>query len=155
MIQYDMNKAVRGNIPNPLVAQARTYLGVPWRHMGRTRRGVDCAGLLICAYADLGIVVPVIEHYGREPHRDGLMSGVRKALGEPVLDGPKVGDIVVMTSAAFGATQPHHLGIIGDDPHHGLSLIHADGEPSVSRVSEVGLSDQYRRRIVAVFRRAV
>jgi cell wall-associated NlpC family hydrolase len=137
-----------------LVEQARTYLGVPWRHLGRSRRAVDCAGLLICAYADLGVVVPVIEHYGREPYKDGLMTGLRAALGDPVADGPKVGDIVVMTSAAFGAVQPHHLGIIGDDPHHGLSLIHADGEPGVSRVVEVGLADAYRKRIVAVFRRA-
>lgn len=138
-----------------LVEQARTYLGVPWRHRGRSRRAVDCAGLLICAYADLGVVLPDLDHYGREPHRDGLMTAVRAAFGEPVLDGPQVGDILVMTSAAFGATQPHHLGIVGDDPHHALSLIHADGEPGVSRVVEVGLDSRYVRRIVSVFRRAV
>jgi cell wall-associated NlpC family hydrolase len=145
-----------------LVEQARTYLGTPWRHLGRSRDGIDCAGVVICAYADLGIVIPDIERYGREPHRDGLMAGAIVGLGDPVWKGrncPRavlaIGDVVIMTSAAFGAKEPHHIGIVGDDPHHGLSLIHADGTFGVSRVDEAGLMDQYLNRIVAVFRRAV
>lgn len=148
-----------------LVEQARTYLGTPWRHLGRLtpqRPGLDCAGLPIVAYAALGVVIPDIERYGREPYRDGLMAGAVLGLGAPVWKGrncPRevlaVGDVLLMTSAAQGAKEPHHIGIIGDDPHHELSLIHADGEIGVSRVIEVGLDPRYARRIVAVFRRAV
>lgn len=137
-----------------LVEQARTYIGTPWRHRGRNRRGIDCGGLIVCVYADLGVKLPDIERYGREPHKDGLMRAVRAAFGEPVAC-PSIGDVVVMTSAAYGAKEPHHMGIIGDHQHHGLSLIHSDGEHGVSRVIEVGLSETYRRRIVAVFRRPV
>jgi cell wall-associated NlpC family hydrolase len=138
-----------------LVEQARTYIGTPWKHRGRSRRGIDCAGIVVCSYADLGVVLPDIERYGREPHRDGLMTAVRAGFGEPVSDGPKVGDLAVMTSGAQGSKAPHHLGIVGDHPHHGLSLIHSDGTLGVSRVVEVGLTDVYRKRIVAVFRRPV
>ena len=28
-----------------VVAEARTWIGVKWRHQGRTREGVDCIGL--------------------------------------------------------------------------------------------------------------
>lgn len=31
-----------------IVAEARSYLGVPWRHQGRSREnGIDCAGLAV------------------------------------------------------------------------------------------------------------
>jgi cell wall-associated NlpC family hydrolase len=95
-----------------LVDQARTYLGTPWKHRGRSRKGIDCAGIVVCSYADLGVTLPDIERYGREPHRDGLMTAVRAGFGEPVNDGPKVGDLAVMTSGALGSKEPHHLGIM-------------------------------------------
>jgi cell wall-associated NlpC family hydrolase len=141
-----------------LVQQARTYLGVPYRHRGRSRAGVDCAGLPKCAYADLGVELPDLKVYGREPHKDGLMDAVRAAFGEPVWQGrgcpravPQVGDVVVL---AF-VREPHHLAIVGDDRLHGLSLIHADGTLGVSRVVEHGLTDHFLNMIVAVCRRAV
>ncbi len=33
---------------------AREYLGVPWRGQGRDRKGVDCTGLIVCAFRDAG-----------------------------------------------------------------------------------------------------
>lgn len=141
---------------NALVQQARTYLGTPYRHRGRNRRGIDCAGLPWCCYADLGHVLPDVKVYGREPHRDGLMAGLIHALGDPVWRGRKpsrdllrVGDVVV---SAFVA-EPHHLAIVGDDRLYGLSLIHSDGS-AAKKVVEHGLSDYHLGQIVAIFRRA-
>lgn len=37
------------------VAAARGYAGVPFRHLGRSRAGVDCVGLLLLAAAEAGI----------------------------------------------------------------------------------------------------
>lgn len=37
------------------------YLGVPFKHQGRDLSGLDCYGLLICIYADLGIKLFDIE----------------------------------------------------------------------------------------------
>lgn len=141
---------------NALVQQARTYLGTPYRHRGRSRRAIDCAGLLWCSYADLGYVLPDVKVYGREPHKDGLMAGLIDALGEPVWRGReparallRVGDCVV---SAF-VREPHHLAIVGDDPLYGLSLIHSDGS-AAKKVVEHGLSEHHRKQIVAIFRRA-
>lgn len=38
-----------------LLAAARTYRGVPFRHLGRNRAGLDCVGLLLIAAADAGM----------------------------------------------------------------------------------------------------
>ncbi len=34
-----------------LVAEARSWVGVPWHHQGRSRAGVDCVGLIECVLA--------------------------------------------------------------------------------------------------------
>jgi len=44
-----------------VVRVARTWIGVPFRHQGRDRKGVDCLGVPIVVLADLGIVVPEFE----------------------------------------------------------------------------------------------
>jgi hypothetical protein len=40
-----------------LIAAARSYVGTPWRHMGRSRQRLDCVGLLIVAFRDAGLEV--------------------------------------------------------------------------------------------------
>lgn len=153
-----MSEQYNGATVPRLVTRARTYLDVPYRHRGRSIRGVDCAGLPMCAYADEGVVLPDLERYGRTPHKDGLVEAVIAALGEPIWRGRavarsilQVGDVVAL---AF-VQEPHHLAIVGDDRRHGLSLIHADGTPGVSRVVEHGLTERYQNMIVAVFRRPI
>jgi cell wall-associated NlpC family hydrolase len=139
-----------------LLEQARTYLGVRFKHRGRDRNGVDCAGLVWCAYFDLGVTLPDIVRYGREPHQNGMMRVVTEGLGEPVWAGRNVpraalqiGDVVVMRFVR----EPHHMGIIGDDRLRGLSLIHSYGD--IGSVVEHGLDENWQGKILAVFRRSV
>jgi cell wall-associated NlpC family hydrolase len=141
-----------------VIKAARTYLGVPFKHRGRDRRGLDCAGLAWCAFRDVGRVLPDVKRYGREPHRDGLMETCRLAFGEPVWEGEvdqvvprdlvKVGDLVVIRFELH----PHHIALVGYDPLYGLSMIHADGSPAVRRVVEHGLDLRCQRMVCAVFR---
>lgn len=155
-----------------LVEIARTFEGVPFKHRGRDRRGVDCAGLVWCAYAEAGVVMPDLSRYGREPHRDGMMRVCREALGAPVWEGA-VGQIVPRALLQPGDVvvirfdiQPHHMGIVGTNEIHGLSLIHSNGQrglrsatgpghDKVGRVMEHGLDAAHLAMICAVFRRPV
>lgn len=38
-----------------LIEEARALVGVPWRHQGRTRKGVDCIGLVLVAAQNAGL----------------------------------------------------------------------------------------------------
>lgn len=125
-----------------LVEQCRTYLGVPFRHKGRNRHGVDCAGLLVASFKDLGRDIKDIRAYGREPHKDGLRQAVQANLGKPSREPLAVGDIVLMKFVE----NPHHLGIIGNYLHGGLSLIHSYG--SAGKVVEHILDDVWKARII-------
>lgn len=143
---------------NRIVEAARTYQSVPFRHRGRSRKGVDCAGLVWCSYMECGIELPDFRKYRREPHRDGLVKHMIFAFGQPAALGPvhrsllQEGDVVVMRFEI----EPHHIGIIGRHPLGHLSIIHANGnEGQYSRVLEQGLSADMLKRITHVFRRPV
>lgn len=143
-----------------VIDAARKYKGVKWRHLGRSRTGLDCAGLPIVAFADCGVILPDPKRYGRDPFQDGLSRALVAALGPPIWTGGKGGchmsllrvdDVVLMAPS----NQPRHLAIVGDDPHHTFSICHADGTPGVGRVVEHGLSAYYMKMIVSVFRRSM
>lgn len=139
-----------------LVDAARSLKGVKWRHRGRNRNGVDCAGLVWLTYAECGVVLPDRRDYGRDPFRDGLMSAAIEAMGEPIWQGQKgacrrsilqPADVVVMAPAKL----PRHVAMLGDDLMHGLSIIDADGRRGC--VFEQGMHADDVKLIVAVFRR--
>lgn len=147
-----------------LCAKAREYINVPFRHRGRTARGMDCAGLVWLSYMGLGVELPDFLLYGREPHRDGLITHMTAALGEPAKVAPVMasdlfpGDVIVFRFAV----NPHHVAIVGRHPLGHLSIIHADGDAAPvngqkrgGRVLEQGLSADMIARITHVFRRPV
>jgi cell wall-associated NlpC family hydrolase len=39
-----------------VIAEARSWVGVPFKHQGRDRRGIDCVGLPIVICSDLGVL---------------------------------------------------------------------------------------------------
>lgn len=135
-----------------LADQARKYIGTPFRHRGRTAKGLDCAGLIVRCYEDLGSPIPDLALYGRTPFRDGLMEHVRLvADAEIPVSQMQDGDVAVIRFAK----DPHHLAIVGVDVFGGLSLIHSDGSVTVSRVVETRMTEDKKKQIVSVFRRAV
>ena len=135
----------------PLIVAARSYLGTPFRHLGRTPRVLDCVGLGWLAYRDCGVELPVPRYYGREPYRATLLHALRDALGEPI-DAPlQPADVAVFRFRE----EPHHVALVGDGPYGELTLIHADSSPGLRRVVEHRLDAKWLERLVAVFRRAV
>jgi cell wall-associated NlpC family hydrolase len=63
-----------------VIEVARSMLKTPWRHMGRTREGVDCGGLLIVVFRECGIVPPDFET-GFYPPDFMLHSGEQRFVG--------------------------------------------------------------------------
>lgn len=67
---------------------ARQFLGIPYRHGGRDRKGLDCLGLVHLFYRELGIKVPdndgqpyANDWYKKAPER--LLRGLLQ-VGKPV-----------------------------------------------------------------------
>lgn len=113
-----------------VIAEARTFLGCKWRHKGRNHYGIDCAGLVVCAYKAAGIEVYDAKHYGREPWMDKLDEHLEKTFGKRLnKDEMQEGDVAVIWWNEVPA--PSHLGIIAKHPNGGLSLIHSYSQHNV------------------------
>ena len=103
-----------------VVAQAREWAGVRWRHQGRSMRGVDCAGLVISVGRVLGVLEFDTTDYGPQAADESMLTLCRQHLLPIATSQAKPGDIPVMR---FGSNR--HIGIFGDYPGGDLSLIHA------------------------------
>lgn len=137
-----------------LIDTARTWLGVRWRHRGRSRHGVDCAGLIVLTYRDCGVEIPDHRLYGRLPFRDGLVTRARAAFGSELPEGTLFndGDVVVMRFDI----EPHHMAFIALVEYAGqpaINIVHSDGH--TGRVIEQRLTPDMGARITHLFRRAL
>lgn len=98
-----------------IVAEARTWLGTPYHHMGHVKgAGVDCAWLLIEVYSAVG----AIERFdpGYYPQDWSLHRGEERYLNFVLerateVQEPRLGDLVVMR---YGRTFSHGAICIGD-----------------------------------------
>lgn len=107
-----------------VVACARTWIDTPFQHQQRTRRvAVDCAGLVIGVARELELVAASFDvtGYARSPDGRSLSALCREHMTAIERDAMQPGDVVEI---AF-ASDPQHLGILGDYLHGGLSIIHA------------------------------
>lgn len=82
--------------PGEVIAEARLWIGIPFMHQGRSRRGVDCIGLIIAVGQRLELVPPDFERrdYGRQPSRDELGQKIRDYCRR--LDAPLPGCMLAM-----------------------------------------------------------
>ncbi len=133
------------------VAEARTYLRVPFRHAGRSRRGVDCSGVVVVALGAVGREVADRRDYGRDPVRDGLRDVLVAHFGDPITGEPEPGYVALMRwHEAGGVPLFNHVGILTDYPLGGLALLHA--LHSNREVVEHRLAGPWPRRVVEVYR---
>ena len=129
------------------IAEVRSYIDVRFRHQGRSRRGVDCAGLLLASMAAIGRPIVDLDAYGREPLGDGLRGMLVANLGETVpKDEMRPGDVALMRFRG----EPTHVGLIGDYAYGGFSLIHSYAE--VKKVVEHRIDEEWNDYIIEVFR---
>ncbi len=126
--------------------KAHKYIGVRFRHRGRTERGLDCIGLLVLTAKDCGYDIYKEIPYGREPKNAMMEAQFFEYLGNPVDKKPEVNDIVLMKLRP--EAQPSHVGVITHHPH-GLGIIHAYGE--AGRVVHQRFSNKIANKVVGVY----
>lgn len=125
-----------------MFAEARKLLGTPWRHKGRTTRGVDCLGLLWLPLSRVRPVERPADDYGRLPHNKRLRAELTAWMGDPVpLD---VADVVTMRWGDNG--EEHHVGYVVGHPFHGRGLLHADS--GCRKVVEHGIDELWEGRLI-------
>jgi cell wall-associated NlpC family hydrolase len=131
--------------PAKLVQAARGYLGVPWRHLGRSRAGVDCIGLVLLAARACGHDLPDPAPYEREPQGARLVSGLL-AHGARVTQA-ELGDVMVFRMGVYGG----HIGIATLHPVYRVpGLLHAFA--TRRHVVEQPIDAEFRAALVAVVR---
>lgn len=122
-------------------AEARTWIGKPYRHQGRGPTDVDCVGLIIVVCGKLGLLPTVTRtDYGRLPNAELIATARRLCI--PIAE-PEAGCLVLIQ-------WPHD-----STPAHGAlctgrNLIHAMGE--AGRVVEHGFRGRWRRMAHSFYR---
>jgi len=128
--------------PDEIVAAARSFLGTPFRHLGRVPgKALDCAGLSKSVAGAFGLSVDDREAYGRTP-ANGLLETMLDAQTclVRVSRQPQAGDLLLMKFKG----DPQHLAICGGD-----TIIHA--WMTVGKVAEHRFTDVWKSRVVRVY----
>lgn len=127
-----------------IVETARSYLGVPFLHQGRSRLGVDCAGLLTCTAYDLGIRDVRVTDYSRMPDESRA-----RAVIEAHMDPVPYADLAPGDVISFSIlTEVQHYGLVAEiNPHR---FLHAYGP--ANKVVEQSLDSIWLRRLRGCYR---
>ena len=125
-----------------IVAAARSWIGVPWIHQGRTRSGVDCGGLIIGLCTELGMDFSAVPMDYPRRKRDTFIQQWCEHFFIPQGRTP-------------GAPGDIHLYLLGRWPQHmavwtGESVVHITVESR--KVSETELDPRLAERLVCSYR---
>src|SRR5512134_2863655 len=103
-----------------VVIEARRWLGVPWRHQGRSRAGIDCVGLIAVVARALGISSYDYTSYGRRAHGQAFVHHFAENMTPIRVTDALPGDVLLFADHAY----PCHCGFSTrqfEQPH----LLHA------------------------------
>lgn len=128
-----------------IVAEARTWIGVRWQHQGRSREGVDCAGMVIQVAKARRASTFDKTDYPRHAVDETMLQLCDQHLQRVPLEQLQPGDLVV-----FAFERQRHIGVIADYVYGGLSLVHAYAP--ARQVVETRLDSVWRARIRGGFR---
>jgi len=137
-----------------IIAEARSWRGVPFRHQGRGRTGIDCAGLVEVVGTALGdakvaMLGPTIRGYSRLPNEPEVQRLMALALRRKSPIDLRPGDIIQSVDHA-GYRKVCHMGIV-TDLHGGLGLVHAYNRVGYKKVVEHTLDAEWIAKISSVF----
>lgn len=132
-----------------IVAEARTWIGVPFRHQGRSREGVDCIGLPVCVRAALGLETKFAGiDYRRTASDEAMLQYCKKNMIQVFPSDLQEGDLLVI---AFGVNR--HMAIVCNYPlaQGVLGVIHSRTETKQG-VIEQRLDPRWMRFVRGCFR---
>lgn len=127
-----------------IVQAARSYIDVPFMHQGRSRHGIDCAGLLTCVAYDLRIKDVRVTDYGRLPDPDRA-----RAIIEAHMDPVPFAQLQTGDALSFSIVHDvQHYGLVTElDP---IRFVHA--YQTVGKVVEQSLFGPWLRRLRRCYR---
>jgi len=138
-------------IREQIVAEAETYLDngkgkpVRWRHQGRDRNGVDCAGLIACVAHS---VVPGFDMdyttYHRWPGKETVQTYANQWARLKDVNDAKPGDVLILIDVVPG--WPCHFALVAKGSYPDLTIIHSCAVP-VPRVQKHNMSKDWLARI--------
>ncbi len=131
-----------------VVASAREYMGVPFRHQGRNALGIDCVGLVLLTAKNVGACEQDFDYADyprRSPHSEAFMDVFKEKLVQVSTSSLKKGDVVALREPIF----PCHCGIIGERFGE-LTLIHAFA-PYKKVTEGFWFAEGWDKKLVAVF----
>lgn len=107
---------------NDIIRVANEFVGVPYRHQGRNKMGLDCAGLIIVVGDRLGFMKEDGPRgYPRRPDTKKFTAAMLDAGLKQRSDPREHGDILRINTQGW----PVHLGIYEKDARGREWLIHA------------------------------
>jgi len=128
-----------------VIAKARSFIGTPFKHMGRIPgEGLDCIGLIQVTLHECGLLLDKqTGGYGRAARPGMLIGGLEDTFQRVNPSEMREGDIILFSITS----EPQHVAwYTGDD-----TFIHAYAL-TPRRVTEQRLNKQWRTRIRGVFR---
>ncbi len=133
-----------------IVTEARTWLGTPFRHQGRTKSGCDCIGfpwgvaLNLNLLPDLNLDSPKVKPYlgyGKAPVPSQFIGALKEHLVRIKLSEVLPADLILFR----GKLYPNHLAIATE-----YGIIHCDA--NFGRVVEHSLDAKWNAKRLYAFR---
>ena len=141
-----------------VVACARSFLGTPYRHRGRSRQlGVDCVGFVIALMNELGVAQDYKKPYA--PHPDGkvLRREIDARCAERLPGEMDEGDLGLFWTVR--RSHPQHVGVLvrSNTAEARWGMIHAFSKARTpafpaGRVAENDIDRFWYPRLLAVYR---
>lgn len=123
-----------------IVSTARSYIGTPYRHQGRSIAGMDCIGLVIRVGEDCGYQINHEKYvYEQIPNPIVLWAGMNSNFKPQKVI--REGDILVFRIYK----EPQHMALYAG----GNRMIHA--YENISKVSEHNFTPAWQKRLLAVY----
>lgn len=100
-MSQDKMKSRNTLIADKVVEEARGWLEVRFRHQGRNRAGIDCAGLCVVIAHALGLSEFDTANYGRAPKNDTFIGHFRNNMTQKNRLDRKPGDVLLFRDDMF------------------------------------------------------